>query len=90
MVKEDGIEIGLDALLTESARVKNFGFTQSELDRTKKSLLRNLETQFKERDKTDSRVYAQNCAYHFFSNDPMPGIANELELAKMVIAVENA
>lgn len=85
MVKEDGIEKGLDALLTESVRVKKFGFTQSELDRTKKSMLRNLETQFKERDKTDSRIYAQNCAFHFLADDPMPGIANELELTKKLL-----
>ena len=38
-VKEDGIERGLDALLTESSRVKKFGFTQSELERTKKSIV---------------------------------------------------
>lgn len=84
-VKEDGIEPGLDALLTESIRVKKFGFTQSELDRTKKAILRRMERQFKEKDKTDSRVYAQRCTYHFLVGDPMPGIANELELAKKLL-----
>ncbi len=85
LVKEDGIELGLDALLTESVRVKKFGFTQSELDRTKKSILRNLETRFKEKDKTESRIYARSCTYHFLSDYPMPGIANELELAKKLL-----
>jgi len=85
MVKEDGIERGLDALLTESVRVKKFGFTQSELDRTKKSILRNMEREYKERDKTNSRVYAQRCTYHFLEADPMPGIGNEIELARALL-----
>jgi len=35
-VKDNGIEPGLETLLTEAERVKQFGFTQTELDRQKK------------------------------------------------------
>ena len=42
LVKEDGIERALDALLTEAERVSRFGFTATELDRQKQSVLREL------------------------------------------------
>src|SRR5439155_20695208 len=43
LVKEDGIERGLDALLTEAERVARFGFTATELERQKQAVLRNYE-----------------------------------------------
>src|SRR3989449_7456138 len=40
LVKEDGIERGLDAILSEAQRVAKFGFTATELDRQKQNVLR--------------------------------------------------
>src|SRR5262249_51554882 len=37
-VKEDGIEKGLDAILTEVDRVSKFGFTATELDRQRQNI----------------------------------------------------
>ena len=42
-VQENGIEKGLDALLTEVERVARFGFTATELDRQRQNLLRSYE-----------------------------------------------
>jgi len=84
-VKEDGLERGLDALLTEANRVKKFGFTESELARTKTWILRNFEQVFKERDKTNSRFYAQKYAGHFLSNYFVPGAEKEYELSKKLV-----
>ena len=58
IVADNGIQRGLNALLTEGERVKRFGFLQSELDRAKKDLQRRIEQAYAEREKTNSSVYA--------------------------------
>jgi len=54
VVKENGVEQGLEILLREARRAKLYGFNQSELDRQKQIFLRNIETQLAEKDKTES------------------------------------
>ncbi len=54
VVKDNGIENGLEVLLREARRAKLYGFNQSELDRQKQIFLRNIETQLAEKDKTES------------------------------------
>ena len=76
-VKEGGILRGLDALLTEAARVKQHGFTPSELEREKVEVLRGLERAYEERDKTPSRNYASEYIRHYLSKEPIPGITAE-------------
>src|SRR5215813_5231886 len=53
-VKEDGVERGLAALLSEAERVARFGFTATELDRQKQSVLRNYEQYAVEKENTES------------------------------------
>jgi len=84
-VKQDGIEAGLKALVTENERVKRFGFTISEFDRQKKELLRNMEKQFNEKDKTESRNLATEYVHHFLEGVPAPGIAYEYSLYRMLL-----
>ncbi len=43
LVKDEGVERGMDALLTEAERAARFGFTQTEFDRLKANLLRGYE-----------------------------------------------
>ena len=85
-VKEDGIESGLEAILTETGRVKQFGFTQTELDRTKTKLIRDLERAYNERDKTESNIIADECRRHFLESEPMPGIEFEYMIAQEMIS----
>jgi len=80
-VKEDAIIPGLEALLIEAERVKQFGFTQTELDRTKTQLLRDLEQSYNERDKSQSSIFARECRDHFLEGEPMPGIEFEFGIA---------
>jgi len=90
-VKDNGIETGLDALLTEARRVKQYGFASTELDRKKAEVLRGLEQAYQERDKTESSVYAGEAVDAFLEGDPMPGIAEEYRLNRQMlpsIAVE--
>ncbi|HEY3287874.1 MAG TPA: insulinase family protein [Gemmatimonadaceae bacterium] len=58
IVKESRFTDALAATLGEIERAKRFGFTATELDRQKVSLLRSFERSVSEASKTDSRVYA--------------------------------
>ncbi len=82
IVKEDGIERGLGALLEEIARLEKHGFVASELDRAKKRLLRSFERSAAERDKTDASDYAAEIVRNFLEGEAMPGREAELELVK--------
>ena len=84
-VKDNGLEKGLDALMTEAERVKKFGFTQSELDRTKTEMLRRMERLFAERDKTESSPFAEELIRNFLHEEPIPGIEYEYEIYKKYI-----
>jgi len=84
-VQDGGILRGLEALLTEAERVARFGFTESELERTKRELLRGLEQAYAEREKTESDVYAARYVQHFLTGDPAPGIAFEYQQAQRLL-----
>ncbi|RPH90264.1 MAG: insulinase family protein, partial [Calditrichaeota bacterium] len=84
-VKEDGIERGLDALLTEAYRIKKFGFLASELERAKSSTLRLYEQIYNERDKTESSSYAGEYVNHVLEQEPIPGIEKEYEFVKALL-----
>src|SRR5690606_4273218 len=84
-VQDGGIVRGLEALLTEAERVARFGFTDSELERSKRELLRGLERAYAEREKTESNVYAARYVQHFLTGDPAPGIAFEFQQAQRLL-----
>lgn len=79
-VQEGQYVDGLNALLLESERVQRHGFTQSELDRSRVELRRQIETSYKEREKTQSSDYASEYIGHFLRGEPIPGIDIELAL----------
>jgi zinc protease len=79
IVADNGIQRGLNALLTEGERVKRFGFLQSELDRAKKDLQRGVEQTYAERDKTNSEVYAQSYVSAFLQSEPSTSIQYDLD-----------
>ena len=79
IVEDGGILTGFETLLTEASRVKEYGFTSSELDRSKIKLLRSMETVFQERDKTESARYASEYVRHFTNDEPVPGIEYEYQ-----------
>ncbi len=79
-VMDNGIERGLEALLTEAERVARHGFTASELERQKMDLLRRMERAYEERLKTESVQYASEYIRHFLTDEPIPGIEYEYAL----------
>jgi zinc protease len=74
----------LKSLMTENERVKQFGFTQTELDRAKAEYQRNIEKQYTERDKQESENYVWLYYQHFLSGEPSPGIEFDNEFVKSV------
>ena len=71
-----GVEPAINALIMEGERARQFGFTAAELDRSKKSLLKNMERAFNEKDKTESASFAREFVGNFLENEPIPGIEN--------------
>jgi zinc protease len=84
-VKPGMVLNGLEEILTELERIKQFGFTESEFDRQKKSILKSIETQFNEKDKQDSDKLRWEFLELFFENKIILGIEKEYELAQHII-----
>ncbi|MEO0469238.1 MAG: insulinase family protein [Bacteroidota bacterium] len=86
IVRPGGFQNGLEVLLTENERALRFGFTASELERTKKSYITGLEAAFREKGKTESRNLVMEYVYHYLEGSPVPGVEAELGLAKKYFA----
>ena len=79
LVKEDGIERGLEALVSEAERVTRFGFTATELDRQKQARLRTYERLLAEKGNRLSGSRADEYVRNFLDQETLP--TNEWELA---------
>lgn len=84
-VQDGRIVDGLVALETEARRVREFGFTASELDRARRSTLAFYDRAFNERDKNESASYAQEYLNYFLSDEPSPGIEYEHRIARQLV-----
>ena len=81
-VKDGETERGLAALMTEVARVKQFGFGEAELDRARRGALAQYERTYNERNNTTSDPLASELLRHYLSREAVPGIERELEYAR--------
>ena len=83
-IAKDGKSIGksTEILLEENERVKQNGFTQSELERAKASMIAGMEDSYNERDKTKSGELVGELIRNFLVGEPIPGIEKEYELYK--------
>ena len=79
-VEPDGVERGLAAVLEELQRIRQRGFTDSELTREKSNLLRSVESLYKQRDQIPSQSFIAEYIDHFLNGTPAPGIEAEWEL----------
>ena len=84
-VKDNGIEAGLEAVLTEAIRVRRHGFTESELERQKTEMLRRFEQVYNERDKTESEQFAAEYIRNFLEGESLPGIEYEYTLYNLLL-----
>ena len=86
MVKEGGIERGLDALLIEAQRVSRFGFTATELDRQRQNVLRRYERMAAEKDTRESASRADEYVRNFLDNETLPSAEDEYVLHRRFLA----
>ncbi len=79
-VKGGDYASALEMLLVELERVRQHGFTQSELDRQVRTMLTSIDASFAESDKTESGSYAREYYSHFTTGESFPGIAVERDM----------
>lgn len=79
--KADDIELSYKVLLTELFRAYQTGFSATELERAKSQLIRSIEKQIDEMDKTESRVYANQLISYFLDEEPMANPNKLMEYA---------
>lgn len=84
-VENNGFDRGLEALLTEAERVRQHGFTATELARQKKDILRSMEQAYRERDKLRSSGFANEYVRHLLDGEPIPGIEREYALHQQLL-----
>lgn len=82
--KEDNVENGIAALLRETERARQFGFTATEYDRARSEYLRQLESAYNERDKRKNHEYVHQYVRHFLDKEPIPGIENKYAILNQV------
>jgi zinc protease len=84
-VSDNNVNKALTALITELQRMKLYGFTTGEFERTKAEFMRGLESRYMERDKRKNRELVRPILSNFLSNSPNPGIEFEYAFDKSII-----
>ena len=82
--KEDAVENGITTLVREMERARQFGFTESEYQRARAEYLRNMESDYNERDTRRNEEYIDEYVRHFLDNEPIPGIENEYAIINQI------
>jgi zinc protease len=80
MVREGGVERGLEALVSEAERVSRFGFTATELDRQRQNTLRRYERSQAEKETRESASRADEYIRNFLNDETLPSIDDEYAL----------
>lgn len=78
-------EEAINALLAETERARKFGFLQTELDRTKATMLNEAEQAFKEKDKSQSGMIVQEYVDNFLQGAPIPGPEARYKFFKQIL-----
>lgn len=81
----DKVNAAVESLIRENERAKRHGFIESELERAKKSLLRQAEQFFKEKDQTASRNFAGEYVRNFLEEEPIPGSEDNYAIHQQVM-----
>ncbi|MEM7531672.1 MAG: insulinase family protein [Chloroflexota bacterium] len=80
IVEDDGVAAGLAALMTEVERVRQHGFTASELERAKTTMTNFYEQAYIERANNESENYVDEYRRHYLEGDMISGIEFEYSL----------
>ena len=87
VVKPNELKTAMRALVAETKRVVQFGFTESEYERAKEIIVKEYESAYNERNNQENVAYAQEYIGHFTNLDYIPGIEIEYELIKQVASL---
>ena len=85
-VNDGELAKGLTAIGREIARVRQHGFGEAELDRARRGTLAAYERSFNERNTVQSGALASELVRHVLTEEAIPGIERELELARQYVA----
>ena len=81
---EDKIEDALAAMVRESERVKQFGFTAGEYEIARTNILKGYEDSYNNRDKQRNSTYSNEYVRAFTDGEPIPGIEFEYQFIQAV------
>ena len=84
LVKDNEVDSAMNALVTETQRVKQFGFTPSEYDRARINVLKQYESLYNDRDKQRNSTFTKEYVRHFTEGGYIPGIETEYALISQV------
>ncbi len=82
---KDGLQIAMNAVTGELIKAKKYGFTQDELERTKKDMMNGMEKTYNERHTTESSNYVEEYIRNFENDEPFPGIDKEYGYYKAML-----
>lgn len=85
MVAQDKQIEALKVLVRENERVRQFGFTQGELERAKAEFLSQMERQYNEREKNESENYVSEYQANFLEKEPIPSIEWTFDVFKKML-----
>jgi zinc protease len=80
-----GAAPAIAALEQEQQRVRQFGFTEAELERARKMALSGMERGLKEKETTDSSSYVAEYQRNFLTGESLPGIDAEFRLVQELL-----
>jgi zinc protease len=84
--KTGSAEEALKELLLEKESMRRYGFTESELERAKLSLVSYMEKTLSEKDRMESRSYIRGFTAHFLSGEDMADIEWELNTVNLLLS----
>ncbi|MFI5140005.1 MAG: M16 family metallopeptidase, partial [Sphingobacteriales bacterium] len=95
IAKPGELELAVKAAVAETERIRQFGFTLTELERAKQNILLGIDNAYKERDKTQSAAFANEYQQNFLTGAAIPGISFEYNffvnnIGKITLAELNA
>lgn len=84
IAQEGKLDSTLTALVRETERVRRYGFTASEYERARISVLKQYESAFNEKDKQRNSTYTREYVNHFTEGGYIPGIETAYRLVNQL------
>jgi len=81
----DSVQSAINYGLDELKRIKAHGFSQTELDRAKRTIIREMENAVAEADKQESRWMVWTYMMHFLRGEPMLSTAQQAEIVQSIL-----